>query len=172
MMQLVCIVEKKKIRNNMEINNDNIFVEEDIGKEFLMWLYDRCKDDSATFDLEEGPVAVWFDNKLVFEQVSMDANEKKVKKVQVSGENANNYQESKEAYKSGKELSEAKLCVNAGELNWAFTLKASYEITGLKLPNTLVKEKEMVLMERIYFKEHLTDILDQIFQSFLKERNT
>lgn len=150
---------------------ERVWQEEDIGKEFLLWLYNRAFDGGTKFDLKKsGTVELWFDDRMIFEVTEGEGLDRKPLKVALTGETDSLAQESKAAIKAGKDLVEARLWLSAQELNWNFILKSSLEMTSMKLPPVMTKDKTIQTSERATLVEHVSGIMEEIYNGFLGER--
>lgn len=153
-----------------------------LGWEFLRWLTDRTMNTAGEYTVcRPGPgdtgerFVAYINDRLVLE----GEDEEGKQKVTVAGPQ-NRFDEVLAALESGKNICEATLYLEKGELLWKMTLKGemfqfgSFKAPAVKLEKEDVtdegREKEALFYERMYMVETGMQLFDSLYASFLQER--
>lgn len=83
--------------------------------------------------------------------------------------------EGKAALREGKKIKEARIRLRKDVAECEFTFKADrFQIQSLKMPQTSSPEgdqdRDGMILERIYFLEMITEMMDRLFSLFLEKR--
>ncbi len=159
-MDLVDLIEEKKF----------------LGLDFLTWLCFASETGAASFELNEQSIEILMDFNMT---LSCD-REQGCNKIAFSGTATPGQQtlpEIKSAIKSGKKISDVKILMIVGEMEFSFKISATLlEITSLKLPKTGNSDYEDEIagaaLERIYLGNTAKKAVDHIFKKFIELRNS
>jgi len=150
------------------ISSDPLHGFEFLAHEFILWLWFRSEHDFGTFVFPDGPVDLWFDDRLVFRAVEEDG----VVSI-FSGGAPSTLPEAKLSVLSGKVLSEARIGMKRGEDEWAFVLRAKageIQLSGIKIPARVKHEVDEQLYERVFLIDIVVRGMEQLFCRFFAER--
>ena len=146
-----------------------------IGQEFLTWLWWKSEERGGTIEIPgKGDVVVIFEKHMLLEVGEGETSEKII----CSGLQSE-LQEARTGLQMGKKLEQARLQVIRGEFEYNFTLAAAMmEFRSVKLPKTAdteggdngPEELEGMVLERIYLFEELLQLMDGLFEMFIKVR--
>ena len=139
-----------------------------LGPEFLSWLWFKTETEGPEFTLEcvEGPVEVWFDDRLVVGSTLVNAQENHFK-----GGHPTTSLEARSALRLGKLATEARIRLVNGSREWSLIFKAvTLSTGGVKIPAVLSKDDEERFYERMYLVEELDNMLTELLGVFLKRR--
>lgn len=140
-----------------------------LAHEFLLWLWYRTEREFGAFNLPDGPVDLWFDDKMTF----LALDEKRIVSA-FNGGAPSTTPEAKLSILSGKILSEAKLGLRRGEHEWSFLLRVKggeLQLHGLKIPALLKEGAEEMIYERVHLIGVVNMALQSLFQRFFEERS-
>ena len=144
-----------------------------IGNEFLTWLWFTIDTNPRFFKtVDETITSLNVGNRIVLENTSNDASEI----ITIKGDDAG-LEEGLLSLRKGAVVIELNLSYKTENQTWAFTLKGeSLSFSGLKLPETGPVESkediEGILLEKAYLFEKAIDLINRIFNIFLKLRST
>jgi hypothetical protein len=143
-----------------------------VGDEFLTWLWYIIERDTRLLNrLDKDLAALEIGNRMVFEnRYRRDSGET----VTVKGEEAN-MDEGLLALKKGAMVTEVNLVYRSGDQEWRFNLKGeSLNISSLRVPESgKVETKEDIegaVIEKIYFYEKILNLINGLFNYFIKIR--
>jgi len=159
--------------------NDNKW----LGCDFMLWLLQRGLNGEGEFNvchvghfaLKEN-FSAWIDDRIQIQGGGEDGN---IQKVSVSG-SQDSYLEAISALKSGKQITNATICMEKDENLWKLTLKGdTFGFASFKCPQVSIErdatvdersEREAVFYERMFLLEQGIQLFDSLFSAFLKER--
>ena len=137
-----------------------------LGREFLTHLWYASAKNNGQFDVKNGVIEVWLDQRLTLEG-SGDLKETSTFKAEAPGE-------TKEAHASlmtGKTVSEARLRVVSGQKQWNATIKGdTLQLSTVKVPTLLASADDDRLYERFALLEELEDIIEGLYANFIALR--
>ncbi|MCB9735692.1 MAG: hypothetical protein H6745_24155 [Deltaproteobacteria bacterium] len=137
-----------------------------LGREFLTWLWYRAEQNEGIFPMPDGPIEVWFDQKLTLETQG-DLKEQNV----IKAESPTEADEARAALLTGKLVTEARLRVIKDQKQWTVNVKGdTLAFSGVKIPALLSRDDEEQLYERFYLLEEVEDDLKALYADFIKLR--
>lgn len=137
-----------------------------LGPEFILWLWHRSDVQEGRFEGTGEPFELYLDSRIVLESPG-EIREQSVIKSEAPSETP----EAREALRTGKLPTEAKLRIVVGQNQWTTTLKAeAFQLSGTKVPELLSMGTEENLLERIHLMEELEGIVESLFRDFLTLR--
>ncbi len=140
-----------------------------LGQEFLTWLWYRLETEGGEFDLGGGRiVGVSMDDFIAFAALDDDETEQTLKKGMPTRSS-----EAAAGLKNGRRLSQAKLIIALGELQWSLTVDgASLGLRSVKLPDDdeEAESAEERSIERAANFLLIQEVVGQIYKEFLKVR--
>lgn len=137
-----------------------------LGNEFLLWLWRRYDDDTASFKLGSDLVNVHFADRIQLSATLAEAETSDLK----GGAPAHS-PEAHKALQVGKRVAKAKMRLSKGEREWEFSIdSASFRMSGVKTPTVLSKEDDEPFFERMFLIEELHDAWYGVYRMFLEER--
>lgn len=137
-----------------------------LASEFLLWTWFASEQLFGSFDLPEGPVDVWIDDKMTF----LVQEERAVVNA-FKGGAPSTTPEAKLAILSGKGLKLVKLGLRRGEEEWSVILKASpagLDLAAVKLPSVVKEGLEEMVYERSYLLDKVSRTLRELFRMFFE----
>ena len=142
-----------------------------VGYEFLTWLWfitEKNADIIGKMDTE--PITLEVGNRIVLE----NRNNDRIETITIKGDDAG-LEEGFLALAKGGMVIEMNLAYQTGDHKWTFTLKGeSLNISNLKLPETgpieTQEDIEGAVLEKVFFYEKAFEIIDKLYQLFLKVR--
>ena len=144
-----------------------------LGNEFLTWLWFTI-DTNQTFlkKLDETITSLYLGNRIVLENNINDANEI----ISIKGDDAG-LEEGLVALRKGAVVIELNLDFKTQNQDWTFTLKGeSLSFSSLKVPETGPAENkddvEGIMLEKAYLYEKAVDLVNRLFNEFLKIRSS
>jgi len=142
-----------------------------LGNEFLTWLWFAIENDMETLrrsdpdflDLDVG-------NRMVLENRLANGKEN----ITIKGDAAG-LEEALLALRKGALITDMHLIYKSGTLEWRFALKGeNLSFSGLKLPEIgpmeSAEDKEGLILEKLYLYEKPFQLIDKLFQIFIKQR--
>jgi len=142
-----------------------------LGNEFLTWLWFAIENDQETLrrsdpdflDLDVG-------NRMVLENRLANGKES----ITIKGDAAG-LEEALLALRKGALITDMHLIYKSGTLEWRFALKGeNLSFSGLKLPEIgpmeSEEDKEGLILEKLYLYEKPFQLIDKLFQIFIKQR--
>jgi len=137
-----------------------------LGREFLTWLWFRSDTREGLFELQGGPVEVWFDAKLTLEAQG-DLKEQNV----IKAENPTEADEARASLLTGKLVADARLRIIRDQKQWTLNVKGdTLALSGVKIPALLSRDDEEQLYERFYLMEELEDLFADLYEQFIRTR--
>ncbi len=137
-----------------------------LGREFLLWLWHLSDVKEGRISEEGDGVEIWFDGRLVLEATG-EIKEQSVLK----SESPTDTGEAREALRSGKMPTDARLRVVSGQKQWVTNLKAQdLQLHGTKIPALITDNDEEALYERLYLMEELENIIEHLYSRFIHLR--
>ena len=144
-----------------------------LGQEFLTWLWYLSEVNSGLIQVKNfGTVEIWFEERMVLDSGQDNFRQS----VTCQGRNLG-LAEARTALRQGKKVSQARLRLTSADHVWRMTVKAEgFEITGLRLPNTIDPYEEGEaspagrLLDRVALVQELMNLLDRLFVQFLSTR--
>jgi hypothetical protein len=144
-----------------------------IGNEFLTWLWFTIETNHRFFNtLDETITSLNLGNRIVLENSINDASEI----ITIKGDDAG-LEEGLLSLRKGAVVVEMNISYKTENQEWKFTLKGeNLSFSGLKVPETgPVENKDDIegfLLEKAYLYEKAIDLVNNLFNSFLKLRST
>lgn len=144
-----------------------------IGNEFLTWLWFTIETDQHFFrTVDETITSMHIGNRIVLENKINDASEI----ITIKGDDAG-LEEGFLSLRKGAVVIEMNLSYKTENQEWKFTLKGeSLSFSGLKVPETGPVETkddiEGTVLEKAYLYEKAIDMVNRLFNVFLKFRTT
>jgi len=142
-----------------------------LGNEFLTWLWYAIETDTETIrrsdpdflDLDVG-------NRMVLENRLANGKEN----ITIKGDAAG-LEEALLSLRKGALITEMHLIYKSGTLEWQFAIKGeNLSFSGLKLPEIgaieSADDKEGVILEKIFLYDKPFQVIDKLFQIFIKIR--
>jgi len=142
-----------------------------LGNEFLTWLWFIVENDSERLKkIEKDLVYLNIGNRIVLENKINDA----VETITILGDDAG-LEEGIISLGKGAVVTEINLLYKSGDNEWRFTIKGeSMNISNLKIPETAIVESseeiEGMVLEKAYLYEKATELIDNLFNEFIKLR--
>ena len=142
-----------------------------LGNQFLTWLWFMIETDQKQLRrYDPDLVSLNIGSRLVLENTHNNGKET----ITIKGEDAN-FEEGLLALTKGAVVTEVYLSYKSGAQHWQFGLKGeSLNISNLKLPETgpveTPEDLEGVVMEKAYFLEKVTGLINTLFSHFVKLR--
>ncbi len=142
-----------------------------LGYEFLTWLWFMVENEQAQLKACDPEFrSLRIGNRIVLENSRNDTRET----ITIKGDEAK-LDEGVLALKKGSVVTELHIVCKAAELVYRFSIKGeSMGLSGVKLPETGPVETgadlEGVLLEKIYILERLGQMVERLYQQFLKQR--
>lgn len=140
-----------------------------VGYEFLTWIWFLTENDYDFIEKTAPEIKLFYiDNKIVIENFREDSSEK----ITINGDNAN-LDEGALAIKKGALVTEMKIQLKTDEdIDFKFIIKGeSLDISGFGIPkhkfSNTPDEIEASVIEKAYFLQKLTIIVDKLFQKFI-----
>jgi hypothetical protein len=140
-----------------------------LGREFLVWVWWKSDLVEGRMELgEAGPCEVWIDDQMILE-----ARGEVVEQTRLRGAAPGASAEAKEALRSGKVPTKARLSITRDEQEYSFVFDGeSFALSGVRLPALLQDEREERFYERMYLCEELEEMLAALFREFLALRTS
>lgn len=144
-----------------------------IGNEFLTWLWFTIDTDQPFFKtVDETITSLYLGNRIVLENNINDT----IELITIKGDDAG-LEEGLLSLKKGAVVIEMNLSFKTENQDWKFTLKGeSLSFASLKVPETgPVETKEDIggmVLEKAYLYEKAIDLVNRLFNIFLKLRST
>jgi hypothetical protein len=144
-----------------------------MGNEFLTWLWYTIDTNPSFFQtVDESILSLNIGNRIVLENNINDTNEI----ITIKGDDAG-LEEGLLSLRKGAVVIEINLVCKAENQEWKFTLKGeSLSFSGLKVPETGPMESkdevEGIVLEKIYLFEKAVNLVNHLFNHFLKLRST
>lgn len=138
-----------------------------LGPEFLLWIWLHAAIVEETHALGKlGEWSIWLDGALALESV-MDPAEK----VAVRGASPATSPEAREAVRSYKFPSRARVTLRQDPRDFRFVLNASrFSISAGDIPAVLTEESDDTFLDRMHLVDELLLLLDRLFANFLQFR--
>ena len=142
-----------------------------LGNEFLTWLWFIVENDRERLKrIEKDLVYLNIGNRIVLENKINDA----VETITILGDDAG-LEEGIISLGKGAVVTEINLLYKSGDNEWRFTIKGeSMNISNLKIPETAIVESsediEGMVLEKAYLYEKATELIDNLFNEFIKLR--
>jgi len=142
-----------------------------LGNEFLTWLWFIVENDMERLQkIEKDLVYLNIGNRIVLENKINDA----VETITILGDDAG-LEEGIISLGKGAVVTEINLLYKSGDNEWRFTIKGeSMNISNLKTPETAIVESseeiEGMVLEKAYLYERATELIDNLFNEFIKLR--
>ncbi len=142
-----------------------------LGNEFLTWLWFIVENDMERLKkIEKDLVYLNIGNRIVLENKINDA----VETITILGDDAG-LEEGIISLGKGAVVTEINLLYKSGDNEWRFTIKGeSMNISNLKIPETAIVESseeiEGMVLEKAYLYEKATELIDNLFNEFIKLR--
>ncbi len=138
-----------------------------LGEEWLIWLWYRSEREEGLFTLSDGSqVEFHFDN-----QLTLEAQLAEAERSRLSGGAPSFSTEAKEALRSGKMVSQAKVRLVRDGREWVMSIVGrSLAISGMKIPAVLTREEDEKFFERQALLEEGDALLRGLFEAFLQVR--
>jgi hypothetical protein len=150
------------------MNNNKIKEQHKFGKDFLTYLCYTSDEHDGLFNLSgQSRVHLWVDSKIILE----DDSGMSPATISYSGEGFTS-DDLKQALRSGKKVSEARLKIEKDEHSWTFVLKAAtFEISSLRIypPPFKSSDPDGQFYVKMLSIEQLNSILDELYYLFLKD---
>ena len=144
-----------------------------LGNEFLTWLWFTIDTNQHFFiTVDETITSLYLGNRIVLENNINDASEI----ITIKGDDAG-LEEGLLSLRKGAVVIEMNLSYKTENQEWKFTLKGeSLSFSGLKVPETGPVETkddiEGLVLEKAYLYEKVIDLVNRLFNVFLKLRST
>jgi hypothetical protein len=144
-----------------------------MGNEFLTWLWYTIDTNPSFFQtVDETILSLNIGNRIVLENNINDTSEI----ITIKGDDAG-LEEGLLSLRKGAVVIEINLVCKAENQEWKFTLKGeSLSFSGLKVPETGPMESkdevEGIVLEKIYLFEKAVNLVNHLFNHFLKLRST
>ena len=144
-----------------------------IGNEFLTWLWFTTDSDQYFFKtVDETITSLYVGNRIVLENNINDTSEI----ITIKGDDAG-LEEGLLSLQKGAVVIEMNLSYKTENQEWKFTLKGeSLSFSGLKVPETGPVETkddiEGMVLEKAYLYEKPIDLVNRLFNIFLKLRSS
>lgn len=144
-----------------------------MGNEFLTWLWYTIDTNPSFFQtVDESIISLNIGNRIVLENNINDNSEI----ITIKGDDAG-LEEGLLSLRKGAVVIEINLVYKAENQEWKFTLKGeSLSFSGLKVPETGPMESkdevEGIVLEKIYLFEKAVNLVNHLFNHFLKLRST
>jgi hypothetical protein len=144
-----------------------------MGNEFLTWLWYTIDTNPSFFQtVDESILSLNIGNRIVLENNINDTSEI----ITIKGDDAG-LEEGLLSLRKGAVVIEINLVCKAENQEWKFTLKGeSLSFSGLKVPETGPMESkdevEGIVLEKIYLFEKAVNLVNHLFNHFLKLRST
>lgn len=144
-----------------------------IGNEFLTWLWFTIDTDQPFFQtVDETITSLYLGNRIVLENNINDTSEL----ITIKGDDAG-LEEGLLSLRKGAVVIEINLSYKTENQEWKFTLKGeSLSFSSLKVPETgPVETKEDIegmVLEKAYLYEKAINLVNRLFNVFLKLRST
>lgn len=144
-----------------------------IGNEFLTWLWFIIETDQRFLKtIDETIDALYVGNRIVIENNINDSREI----ITIKGDDAD-LEEGLLSLRKGAVVIELNLAYKTDNQEWKFTLKGeSLSFSGLKVPETgpveTAEDIESIVLEKAYLYKKVIDLIDCLFNVFLKLRLT
>lgn len=144
-----------------------------MGNEFLTWLWYTIDTNPSFFQIvDESIISLNIGNRIVLENNINDNSEI----ITIKGDDAG-LEEGLLSLRKGAVVIEINLVYKAENQEWKFTLKGeSLSFSGLKVPETGPMESkdevEGIVLEKIYLFEKAVNLVNHLFNHFLKLRST
>jgi hypothetical protein len=144
-----------------------------IGNEFLTWLWFTIETDQFFLKtVDETISSLNVGNRIVLENNINDASEI----ITIKGDDAG-LEEGLLSLRKGAVVIEMNLSYKTENQEWKFTLKGeSLSFSGLKVPETGPVETkddiEGIVLEKTYLYENAINLVNKLFNTFLKLRST
>jgi len=135
------------------------------GTEFLTWLLYRSTAGEGAVETVDGPVEVWFEDKV--KMISPLA----AKEVDLfKGKTPAHSYEALEALRRGKVVEEAVLTIGKGDdREWKLALSGpKFALSSVRLPALLKEESDERVIERFWLMEQLHKIIEVLYTTFLE----
>lgn len=142
-----------------------------LGHEFLTWLWHIIETDQNLLKGQDDELtALEVGNRMVLE----NRRDETLESITIQGDEAG-LEEGMLSLQKGAMVTEINLAYKAGDKKWQFTLKGeSLSITNLKTPETSIIESredvEGAVLDKIYLYERVTQLVDCLFNLFIKLR--
>lgn len=134
--------------------------------EFLLWLWWRSERDEGHFVVRDTPLEVSLDDRMVLTNSAVNAQTDTF-----TGGHPPTSAEAREALRTGKMPTQAKVNLVRDSQTWAFTIKApDLALSGVKIPSVLSREDDDLLAERMILLTMLADFIDGLLAMFVVER--
>ena len=144
-----------------------------IGNEFLTWLWFTIDTNQPLFKTVDKTItSLYLGNRIVLENSVNDASEL----ITIKGDDAG-LEEGRLSLRKGAVVIEMNLSYKTENQEWRFTIKGeSLAFSGLKVPETGPVETkddiEGMVLEKAYLYEKAIDLVNRLFNMFLKLRST
>ena len=144
-----------------------------LGNEFLTWLWFTIDTNQHFFiTVDETITSLYLGNRIVLENNINDASEI----ITIKGDDAG-LEEGLLSLRKGAVVIEMNLSYKTENQEWKFTLKGeSLSFSGLKVPEIGPVETkddiEGLMLEKAYLYEKVIDLVNRLFNVFLKLRST
>ncbi|MET0402108.1 MAG: hypothetical protein ABW123_06870 [Cystobacter sp.] len=137
-----------------------------LGREFLTWLLWRSESGGKLVEFEGAGVEVLYTGRLTLRGVNGDVTE-----MMARGTLAPYSEQVRHSMDRGLLVHQARLRLTHGEKVYEVTLDAEFlDIRAAKLPELMTEEEDDQLLERLYFTEQLSGIVDTLVTAFLQVR--
>jgi hypothetical protein len=144
-----------------------------IGNEFLTWLWFTIDTNQPFFkSVDETITSLYLGNRIVLENNINDTSEI----ITIKGDDAG-LEEGRLSLRKGAVVIEMNLSYKTENQEWRFTIKGeSLSFSGVKVPETGPVETkddiEGMVLEKAYLYERAIDLINRLFDIFLKLRST
>ena len=144
-----------------------------IGNEFLTWLWFITETNQSFLKkVDETITSLYIGNRIVLENSINDTNEI----ITIKGDDAG-LEEGLLSLRKGAVVIEMNMSYKTENQEWKFTLKGeSLSFSGLKVPETGPVETkddiEGMVLEKAYLYEKTIDLINRLFNVFLKLRSS
>jgi hypothetical protein len=145
-----------------------------LGREFLTWLWYKSDQTGGRIELKDArTVEIFFLDRMTLDMMETDTPQLVTLKGEYSG-----LREGLAALKEGKKIEEARLKLRIGENEFTMVLKGTWFSYGsFKTPPILPpsemdhdEDQDGAFLEKIYLIEEGLEIMDALFDHFLKLR--
>ena len=144
-----------------------------LGREFLTWLWFRSDRSGGLLEIPgKRTIELHFLDKMVLDLTGADSPQT----VTITG-GQSELREGMAALKEGKKIEEARISIKDAHEEFTVVMKASWlSFSGFRPPLTVPSdssgpiELEGLFLEKMYLLEHFLEIIDELFEFFLKLR--
>lgn len=137
-----------------------------LGPDFLTWILVHVLQSDLPVPEDNPALKVDLQGPMLFQSEGGEA-----RKISFTGDEAAAAPEVLSALRQGKKLTRAKLVFSVVEDTWAFTLDAeTFDLKSMKLPVPAIADLDEYLSMRVQSTVRLYQMLDDLFEVFLRFR--